>query len=115
MNAMCPNCEGMGVIHAQFGFPSDQDNEDAAFVMPERCCDRCEGQGHLFGDQAKQVLAGRELFKARHARDISMRKAANDLGVVPFWNWQEAEWGMWPLEKIQELKNKLEGKWPLDG
>jgi len=105
----------MGVIHAQFGFATDYENDDAAFVMPERTCDRCEGQGHLFGDQAKQALAGRELFRARHTRDIPMRRAAYELGVEPFWNWQEAEWGMWPVEKIQALQRKLEAKWPLDG
>lgn len=112
---MCPNCDGMGVIHAQFGFATDHESDDVAFATPEHSCDRCAGQGHLFGEQAQRVLAGRELYKARRARDIPMRKSAQELGVVPFWNWQEAEWGMWPVEKIQELKNKLEALWPLDG
>jgi hypothetical protein len=100
-SAMCPDCDGMGVIHAMWTFDGDR-------AEPEQECARCEGTGHLYGEAARRVLAARALAKRRTAMEMTQRGCAQRAGFPKLSHWSEIERGLVPLEEIQSARELVE-------
>lgn len=105
--ACCPECDGMGVIHAAWGFEGDND-EHGVYVRPEEDCPRCKTLGNVFGEEALRVLSGREVQRLRRSKEISLRWMALHCGMKPD-DWSALEKGAATMEVISSARKAVEG------
>ncbi len=108
--ATCPECDGMGVIHASWGFWDGENDESGVYVRPEEDCKRCATKGSLFGEEADRVLAGREVERLRKAKHIPARKIALASGLMKPSEWCDMEKGLAPIEMIAKAKAAVEAQ-----
>lgn len=106
--ATCPECDGMGVIHASWGFWDGENDESGVYVQPESDCVRCKSKGSLFGEEAVRVLAAREVERLRRMKGIPARKVALESGLMKPSEWCDMEKGLAPLETIAKAKAAVE-------
>lgn len=108
LQATCPDCDGMGVIHAAWGFWDGENDESGIFVRPEEDCPRCKTKGSLFGEEAERVLAAREVARLRRAKEIPQRRMAQVTGLMKPSEWCEMEKGLASLEVIAKARAAVE-------
>jgi ribosomal protein S27AE len=106
--AMCPDCDGMGVIHAAWGFWDGDNDENGVYVREEEDCPRCQTQGCLFGEEAERVLAARAVERERKKKELTVRKASFLSGLMLPSEWHEMEKGHAALEVIKAAKKAME-------
>lgn len=106
--ATCPECDGMGVIHAAWGFWDGDNDESGVFVRPEEDCQRCATKGSVFGEEAERVLAAREVQKLRQSKEIPARKMALSSGLMKPSEWCEMEKGNATMEMIAKARAAVE-------
>lgn len=77
----CQKCEGKGT-ELITGFIDYRDRSKSGFVQDHPIpCGRCGGSGEVSEAQAKQRRIGRYYRKRRIEMDLSMREAAQLLGI----------------------------------
>jgi len=106
--ATCPECDGMGVIHASWGFWDGENDESGVYVRPEEDCRRCGGKGSVHGEEAERVLAAREVQRLRRASGIPPRKIALSSGLMKPSEWCDMEKGLATMEMIARAKAAVE-------
>jgi hypothetical protein len=108
LQATCPECDGMGVIHASWGFWDGENDDSGVYVRPEKDCPRCKTKGSVFGEEAQRVLAAREVARLRRAKEIPARKIALSSGLMKPSEWCDMEKGLASLEMIAKARAAVE-------
>lgn len=98
----CPSCEGRKGGDALVCGPG----VSGMRWMP---CSFCKGSGRVWSYNGTQYRMGRELSKARQAKDYTIREAAKAYRV-PFLDWNDLEHGRKAITDIDDARRWLEGQ-----
>lgn len=82
MSHECPSCHGDGYITGLFPvYAEDCASERKPSV--ELTCDRCQGTGNIPDEMLEWIERGRKLREDRKSRGMTLRKEAEERGMLP--------------------------------